>query len=72
VSDEEGRLIAAVAEDQTLTNRMLGLRAGTITQPEFLAAAPEHVRRLWDAMSKGPHRTRPSHALEFSFDIGPC
>jgi 2-polyprenyl-6-methoxyphenol hydroxylase-like FAD-dependent oxidoreductase len=54
VSDEEGRLTAAVAEDQALTNRMLGLRAGTITQAEFLAAAPEHIRRLWDAVSKGP------------------
>jgi flavin-dependent dehydrogenase len=49
VSQAERRLIAALSEDQHLTNRMLGLRAGTVTQAEFLAAAPEHIRCLFDA-----------------------
>jgi 2-polyprenyl-6-methoxyphenol hydroxylase-like FAD-dependent oxidoreductase len=49
VSQAERRLIVALGEDHLLTNRMLGLRAGTVTQAEFLAAAPEHIRCLFDA-----------------------
>jgi hypothetical protein len=49
VSQAERRLIAALGEDQRLTNRMLGLRAGTVTQAEFRAAAPTHIRCLFDA-----------------------
>jgi flavin-dependent dehydrogenase len=49
VSPAERRLIAALGDDQNLTNRMLGLRAGTVTQAEFVAAAPKHIRCLFDA-----------------------
>jgi hypothetical protein len=59
LSQAERRLIAALSQDQNLTNRMLGLRAGTMTQAEFRAAAPTHILSLFDATQVDASQTTP-------------
>jgi 2-polyprenyl-6-methoxyphenol hydroxylase-like FAD-dependent oxidoreductase len=48
-SDAEFRFLSAVSEDQAVSDRFLGMRAGTVKQEEFLEAAPEPIRHLFAA-----------------------
>jgi len=48
-SDAEFRFLSAVSENQAVSDRFVGMRAGTVTQEEFLEDTPEPIRLLFAA-----------------------
>jgi 2-polyprenyl-6-methoxyphenol hydroxylase-like FAD-dependent oxidoreductase len=47
--EAEYQFLSAVSEDQDVSDRFVGMRAGTVKQVEFLEAAPEPIRHLFAA-----------------------